>query len=353
MRTALRVGLVVGWTALLGPHRADCGEAPDRSPVLATPHFAFYSRFDANLNDALIAAGLARKNGKPELFRAGTEAACFEKLPKSLRAAWNEAVDYYAEIVSPGGFGRSEQFRVRLQLAGFDDELTKDEDREYVGIVASFRAVAAPAYRACRWPAQDEANRRWIDAVKPSLSAHEATAAARLAQLYGKPWGGLPIPVDVVQTVDWSGANSILHDPSGGHILISVENEGATAFEVVFHESSHLFMRRDDPLQKALDGAASSAGFPLPRDLWHVVLFYTTGEVVRTILDDGGKPEYKPMLYVIFERGSWSEYRVPLENTWRPYLDGKRTMSEAATDLIAALQHAAKLRPGGAEAGHD
>jgi hypothetical protein len=30
-------------------------------PVASTPHFTFYSDFNANLNDALIAAGAARR----------------------------------------------------------------------------------------------------------------------------------------------------------------------------------------------------------------------------------------------------------------------------------------------------
>ena len=41
--------------------RATLGQAPARTPVVTTPHFAFYSDFDTNLNDALIAVGVARK----------------------------------------------------------------------------------------------------------------------------------------------------------------------------------------------------------------------------------------------------------------------------------------------------
>ena len=72
-----------------------------RTPVLKTPHFAIYSDFDTNLNDALINTGLARRGKKAELFQAGDEAACFGKLTPSARAAWNTAVDYYAKVVSP------------------------------------------------------------------------------------------------------------------------------------------------------------------------------------------------------------------------------------------------------------
>src|SRR6266705_3836243 len=52
----------------------------------------------------------------------------------------------------------------------------------------------------------------------------------------------------------------------------------------------------------------------------------------------GGKPGYTPMLYGIFDRGAWGGYRKPLESTWRPYVDGERSLSEAAASLIEALR---------------
>ena len=85
----------------------------------------------------------------------------------------------------------------------------------------------------------------------------------RLGKLYQKRWSGLPITVHVVETVDWSGANTIILD-RGGHILISSEIHGLPALEILFHEASHLLMDRDDPVRKALDDAAHAAGVTLP-----------------------------------------------------------------------------------------
>ncbi|MEA2602217.1 MAG: hypothetical protein QOF89_3209 [Acidobacteriota bacterium] len=341
MRMTRKIGFILGLGTLLCAPSASRGQAAERTPrapVVTTPHFAFYSDFDTNLNDALIAAGVARKGSKPELFHSGDEVTCFGELPPSARAAWEGAVNYYKEIISPVGFGDRQQYLLRMQLAGLDEDLKDAEARQFVDIARSFRAAATPAYKACRWAAQDEKNRHWIEGLKSRLAVDEQKVAPRLEQLYQKPWGGLPIPVDVVETVDWSGANSILRDPAGGHLLISSSNPDRAALEVVFHESSHLFMGRGAPLRQALDKAASAADFRLPGDLWHVVLFYTTGEVVRHILDDDGKPGYTPMLYEIFDRGAWANYRKALETTWRPYVDGKRTLPEAAASLIEALR---------------
>ncbi len=337
MTKTIRAGAALAFGLLLSVAGTSLGSSPKRAPVATTSHFRFHSDFDTNLNDALIATGRAKKT-QPALFRTGPELACFEKLPPASRAGWNGAVAYYAEIVSPKDAFAREQFLLRVQLAGFDEELKKDEDLQFTAIAAGFRAAAAPAYRACRWAAQDAANRLWIEDVKTRLAATEQRIGARLEQLYAQPWDGLPIDVDIVQTVSWSGANSISRDPKGGHLLISVENPAVAAVEVVFHEASHLLMLRAAPLRQALDVAAKAASWRLPGDLWHVVLFYTTGEAIRMILEEGGKPAYEPMLYGIFERGDWAGYRSALEREWRPYVEGKKTLDAAATGLIHTLR---------------
>lgn len=346
--------LILGLGMLLAAPGAGLAQGSGRAPVHTTPRFAFYSDFDTNLNDALIAAGLARKKNKPEQFHAGadpsgTEASCFGELPPSARAGWDGAVAYYAEIVSPASWTDRQQFLLRVDLAGFDEEVSDPEARQFVDIARGFRAAATPAYAACRWPAQDAANRRWIQALGTRLAADEEKIATRLEALYAKRWSGLPIPVDVVETVDWSGANSILRDLGGGHLLVSAPSyPGPSALEVVFHEASHLLMGYGAPVRQALDGAAGSAEIRLPGDLWHVVLFYTTGEVMRRAIDEGGEPGYTPMLYEIFERSeSWGRYREALESAWRPYVEGKGTLAEAAARLIEAVRKAAPPQPGG------
>ena len=345
MRQTSKAGFILGMGMVLSAPSARLGQASERTPVVTTPHFAFYSDFDTNLNDALIAAGLARKGGKPELFHSGDETSCFDRLPLSARAGWNKAVDYYAEVISPSDWTDNQQYLIRVQLAGFDEELKDAGARQFVEIARGFRAAATPAYQACRWTAQDEINRRWIEELKPRLAADEEKMALRLEQLYQTKWDGLPIPVDVVETVNWSGANSILRNPVGGHLLISSSYQGPAALEIVFHEASHLLMGRGAPVRQALDQAASAADFRQPGDLWHVVLFYTTGEAVRGILDDGGKSEYTPMVYEIMARGTWVGYRKALEKTWLPYIEGKRTLSKAAGNLIAALRSPALAQP--------
>lgn len=330
-----RTPIVLALGALLSASTASLGAEQERDPVATTPRFAFYSDFATNLNDALIAAGEARRRERQELFHSGPEKDCFDGLPAAERAAWDRTVDYYTEIIVPSGnFGR-EQMLLRAELTEYEEETEKAEDQRFIGIARGFLDAAAPVYETCRWTAQDAMNRRWVDELGPRLAAHGQTIARRLQQLYQKSWPDLPIPVDVVPAALWSGASTVT-GPS--HTLISSRNEGIqdnSALEIVFHESSHVLMTQNDPVWRALDEAAEAFGQPTPEDLWHVVLFYTTGETVRRVLDEAGEPGYTPHLYDIFERGgSWNRYRDAIESIWPAYLDGERTLSEAAADLV-------------------
>ena len=279
IRSALTAAATLGCGILLSLPSVGLGEASQRTPILTTRQFAIYSDFDTNLNDALIAAGLARHVNQPELFHAGEEAPCFEKLPLSVQAAWDGAVGYFGQVISPAGWDSHQQLLLRWQLAGFDAEWrSAAADTEFVETVRSFRAAAKPAYQACRWTAQHENNLRWIEDLNPRLAADEQRIAARIEQLYQKQWKRLPILVDVVETVNWSGANTAWSNAGQGDILISNSPQGAAGLETLFHESSHILMGRGDPVRQAL------------------------------------------------------------ESNWRPYIDGTQSLDESAADLIAALQ---------------
>ena len=304
-------------------------------PVATTPHFAFYSDVATNLNDALIVAGAARSSGKPELFHSGSEEdACFAELPSSSREGWELAVDYYARVISPSSWLARQQYLIRMDLAGLNGDLD-DRARRFIAIAAGFRMAATPAYEACHWSTPDTDNRRWIEMLLPQLERYESAITERLEKLYQTPWHGLPIRVDVVATAPPVGANTISRPP---HIMVSSSIAERDALEIIHHEASHTLMDEQDPVQRALAEAAREQGIELPKDLWHPVLFVTTGDAVRRVLAAAGEPDYTP--YIDFHNlwdGGWGVYREAIETAWPAYLNGERTLAEAATDLVRAL----------------
>jgi hypothetical protein len=116
-------------------------------------------------------------------------------------------------------------------------------------------------------------------------------------------------------------------------------------FEVLFHEASH-----------ALAGAVTAAisrefrerDKPIPRDFWHALLFYTTGEIVRRDVEYGtmkftDEKGDLPAAYLPYAArfglysGSWEHFRGLLDLYWLPYLDGRVSFDTAIARLAGAM----------------
>src|SRR5260370_27318007 len=68
-------------------------------------------------------------------------------------------------------------------------------------------------------------------------------------------------------------------------------NQGAAALEVLFHEGSHGIA---EPVQAAIIRECRQRDKAIPRDLWHALVFYTTGEVLRPVLGSSGATAGEP-----------------------------------------------------------
>jgi hypothetical protein len=302
--------------------------------VHTTPHFVFYSDISPNVHDALIAVATARRAKQPDPFSAD-EQACFRSLPAAERGAWDRAVDDYVAATSTN----RQRLYERLSLAGLvrADGVNDVVDREFLRQWNALRDSATPAYRRCRWPAQDAANRRWIDHVKTLLAVHEATLGERLPRLFATGWAGLPFRVDVVDVAGFGGANSASADGPTLHVLVSStnpSNQGPAALETVFHEASHFLTTPDSPLGTALRNATARGGATMPPDIVHEVHFFITGEAVRRAYADRGET-YTP--YVFALRLFSDAFRENVARAFLPQIDGNRTVDQAADDLVRAM----------------
>ena len=307
--------------------------------VFMTPHFAFYSDLEMNVHDALVAASAARRSKRPELFAASAEKACFDALPADVRDGWTRAVDAYLTRPSTP----LQRVLLRLVIARLvqADGVTDVANRMFLDDSARVRAGARTAYQRCRWTTQDAANRSWIARLQPLLARHEDALGRQLPQLFQTPWAGLPFRVDVVDYVDFAGANTASPDYPTAHIMISstnASNQGAAALEVVFHEACHFLTMANSPLTTTLDIAAREASYTPPPNFVHQVHFFMTGEAVRRAFAGGGDPPYTP--YLLSLKLFDDRFREIVQRVWPPYMDGTRTMREAADDLIRALREA-------------
>ncbi len=319
------------------PAAAATDELGAREVVLATPWFTFDSHFGFNLYDAVLTSASARRGKRPDPLHEGE---CFAALVQEERSAWDTAVAYYSETVAATSDFSRERTVVRTHLAGIELELD-DDDRRDLGLSLLFLRAAAPAWRACRWPEQDAANRRWVAELVPRLERHADTVGRRLEKLFARAWRQRPLAVDVVATAGWAGADTIAF---GGntptHIQISSRNpgyQGPAALEMIFHEASHeLVSPRNGPVAELLAAASRETGVEVHRSLWHGLLFVTVGEVVRDVLAAAGEGPYEPVANSVF-RGDWKVLHQPLVEHWLPFVRGEIGREEAARRLLTAL----------------
>ena len=301
--------------------------ALQREVIAQTKWFRFHSDSLMGLHDWLN----WRTSGLPD---APTE-SCPANGPRDTeRRAFDQAQGFYA-----GLRGRDRErylIAIRYELAGFPG----------LGIVAdsiiarasSLLRDALPAYLACWWREQDRRNRDFIAQLVPALRIHEDSIADRLARAYQADWSG-QFPVDLVAFATATGANSVV-DPN--HIIMSSIDSsyrGASGIEMVFHEASHSVVDSGrDIIRRLLRDSTVTGGATLPRELSHVLLFYSAGHITADVLGEAGVA-YEPYMARegLWQR-AWPRLRAPVEQYWQAYLAGRMTAREAMVALIKAIR---------------
>jgi hypothetical protein len=335
------------------------------------PVFEFHSGFWVNLHHMLYyearlrdaRSSVAQKaSAAPQITLktmkdSGTALTAAEKL------AWDTSVAYYfANFANKDLLFNTDLMLLKNQLGDFEDcdELSgtrkKTCDAGLPPKLTQALEAAAPVYRAHLWTEQDRANRRWVARVAPLVEEQGVGISQRLADIYQTKWPKTKIRVEVCAYANATGAYTT---PDPLRVTISStdpRNQDDEAFEVLFHEASHGIA---EPVQTAIIRECHQRDKAIPRDLWHALIFYTTGEVIRPLLtpadnavperEDAVKPNvnrppashreiYTP--YAIreglYERG-WKDYLQLLTRFWQPYLDNKVTFDDSIARMVSAL----------------
>jgi hypothetical protein len=320
------------------------GSAPAQAPV-AESGFELHIGLWINLHHFLYQQAFWRKaasSANAEMAAAAAaRVAGTDQLSEAQRRDWALSLDYYAasmidrdllfdngmvaiKTVLAGAEGKPS-----LAGSGLDQELTRALER------------AAPVYRAAWWAEHDRLNRAWIEGVRPLVKKYRDGLVEKLAAAYRETWPAEPIRVDVSFFATRLGAY-MTDKPL--HVTISSAHpnmQGAYALEILFHEASHALVDENaGAVGLAIVREAKAHKRAVPDRLWHAVLFYTTGELVRRVYERGGVKGHVPYAYKygLYERSpEWGAYRRALEAHWLPYLDGKLGFEEAVTRLVGAI----------------
>jgi hypothetical protein len=378
-RTHTRFLFLLLTVALLVPRRAGAMPQSD-STYGPLPVFELHSGFWINLHHTIYHEARLRtataspdKTGRTSGPALKTSPDARPAYSSAEQKAWDDAVSYYvANFADKDLLFSSELIQLKNQLSDFEDcdELSgktkKFCDAGLLPKLTQALEAAAPVYRAHLWPDHDRANRRWILRVAPLIIEQGIGLSERLAEIYQTRWPRQKIRVDVTAYANSAGAYTSL-DPLRVTIgSLDPRNQGAEALEVLFHEASHGIA---EPLQDAIIRECRQRDKAIPRDLWHALIFYTTGEVIRPVLasseatptdeNDGGTAsssggssstssgpgsrgssaaDYTPyaLREGLYQRG-WKNYLDVLQRFWQPYLDGRATFSDAVARMVSSL----------------
>jgi len=310
------------------------GTAAAEAPVAEVSQLRLYSSFWQNLHHFLYVSAWATRPVVPRAPRLAMPLPPdpVVSLTPEEKSTWDAAVTYYdRNVASRDLLFDDDLTHVKLALADADDALGSVRIDE---ALRSTLLEAAPIYRKYWWTDHDAANRSWVERVSRQTPTVAGPIIARLTALYGVPWFTTPVRVDVVRAGKSQGAYTS-NDPRPHIVVASGDSsyDGWSGTEMLFHESSHALFQK---VRLAVDSAAKSAN-KQPRDLWHVVLFYITGEVTRQQLAKKGI-ESRPYLYAtgLFDR-AWPAFREPVERHVRPFVDEQVTLDRMAAALAQAL----------------
>lgn len=362
------------WGLCLWP-RAALAQSQVESIYGPLPVFELHSGFWINLHHTLYHQARQPKSlnpmpGAPRGKAGGKSGPTLQIAPRAQpgwspaeQRAWDEAVAYYGANYADQDLAFStELILLKNQLGDFEgcNELSGVTEKicdaglppKLTGILDAAGAV----YRVHLWPEHDRANRAWIARVAPLVREQGLGLAQRLADIYQTNWPTEKIRVDVTVFANSGGAYTTLEPLRVVISSTDPRNQGRAALELLFHEASHQIAQT---VEQAIVRECRQRRKPIPRDLWHALLFYTAGEVIKPVMsqesakaggsvspagaegrDRGADSDGAYIPYAVREglyQHGWSGYYKLLTRFWQPFLDGQATFDDAIARMISAL----------------
>jgi hypothetical protein len=305
----------------------------DEGTKAPMPVFELHSGFWLNLHHVLYRE--ARLQQQRTIRRpAGGPAETLPRaeLSEAEKLAWEAGLSHYARAMAARDLAfDGDMVLIKNRLAEMGDcaDLSGASDArctsglrpELIGALEK----AAPVYRAKWWPAHDQRNRKWINALAPQVQKPGARLAASLSNLYHVDWPTARIRVEVSAYAGLLGSYTTL-DPLTVTISSSDERtQGPLALELIFYEASHFLGLS---AREIIARECRVRGKPIPRELWDAMLYYT---VVMATRAGTSTPGSEPGSAVA-ERG-WRSYRNVLDGFWKPFLQSSLRNQANPEDL--------------------
>lgn len=311
----------------LGPSCVDAPAAVSTFEFASTP---WLNLFNFLSKQGKLARGV-EDDGLGARGYVAEDTAAIRPLDASEAAVWRAAVDYFARVVVPEKMGVDS---LVLNVTNVLGQVSSRDDVEHTRLPRDLRQVleaAMPVYRAAWWPSHDRRNQAWISSMRRLLDGAEQCLAHRAEDVFRAPWPTAPLHVNATVYATWFGAYSTQHPTQITVAANAAGSQGKYGLEVLLHETGHGML---DPLDSALAREAGRRNKRVPAELSHLVLFYTSGALMRE-----RDPRYVPFAdeFGIWRTPPGKHYHTLIAEEWQPYLSGSRTFDEAVAGLVSRI----------------
>src|ERR1043166_1193380 len=301
-------------------------------PVSKGKIFVFHTdEFWLNLHHFLYVLGRAQNKARDTSRRAVGNApkdqdAGFANLTETERATWREAVSFYANDLSKKDAVFDEPLPALTNALAQRGAAESLAGVKVDPAVVSVLERAAPVYRKAWWPAHHTANVAWERTIQKLVDQHGRAILEFITKAYQMNWNPAGFHVHLSGYTNWAGAYS-----TTGELLVlsslAEDIRGVYGLETIFHEGMHQW---DQQVFEVLREQARTQNKVAPQGLSHAMIFFTAGEAVRHVY-----PNHVPYAekFGVWQRGI-AAFKTPLDEIWKPYLDGHGTRDEALAALI-------------------
>lgn len=191
-----------------------------------------------------------------------------------------------------------------------------------------------PYFNKLYWHGIDSTNKAWLNAYKDQIVKMETNVIPELERIYQTKLPSEKVRIDLTCYATWAGAYSFKN--AFEHIIYSTAskaNQGDLAAEVIFHEASHFLV---DKLSNQIFLLAKDKDAKKLNNVWHNVLFYTTGYVVEKQYKAQWK-KFEPYYVQMKFEEKFPDFRVTVDGCklyWNDYMEGKIAFDEALKKMV-------------------
>ncbi len=307
---------------------------PINSKIGETKYIEFHSNYFINLHHFLLKKSIRYsfyKNTNQKNFDtlfADIKKPVDEKIKSNIMSV----ITYYSDSMAKKDMLFDEQLtnlKYSLEQANSVNDLKQKVSKLTIDAIEK----ADGFYKKYYWEEQNNNNRQFISKQIETIKAIESDIMEQSRKFYHYAFSTKKFRVDLTDYATFFAAYTTT-EPYVNAVISSTDkrHQGTQGVEVIFHEISHAMI---DSVFMAQQKLCTTKNKSFDHNVWHSILFYSTGTFVKNALEKVGQ---KHELYLY--KNNLGSFNSKIKKTidlisehWQHYLDGKITM-ENALDYI-------------------